>query len=556
MSESILPDLKFEVIAPDGTTREVPIQEVPFMIGRGAEAGNHLQLNDQRISRRCAAVVLDSEGALLEDRGQKHGVFVNGERITSRILHEGDVVSFGVNDCYRLVFHQGKESQSLPELLKGFDQAAELEHGARDLRHLSLLLEATALLQSHLPVKDVLASMIDRAIDITKAERGLLLENDAQSNLRPLVARQSGGKSLPVTDVTPSKTAIGRASATGRSYVELDTRMADALREAQSVVAQQLRSVVAVPLLTLAPLVAADATIVATPGQLLGILYLDSRHPTIFSGLERRILDALAHEAASVMEKARLVQREKERQRVEQELSIAREIQQALLPKTFQAGPYCDITGINRSCLEVGGDYFDILQLGSDRTAFVMADVSGKGVAAALVASLLQGTFTALTLGQDLAGVMNHINSFICDHSDIKRYATLFFGIIDKRGNLEYVNAGHIPPLLIHDGKVVESFPAESIPLGLLPSAKFGASFGHLERGDSLLLCTDGITEAMNPERDLYGTERLLDTVQKNCAVGIRELQSCVLKDVEEFSRGAYQADDITLLILRFLGGD
>src|SRR5215469_2532876 len=181
------------------------------------------------------------------------------------------------------------------------------------------------------------------------------------------------------------------------------------------------------PLCVMPRVNSAESIIHAVHCQFLGVLYLDSRQPGAFSQLDRQILDAIAIEAASILDNARLVVHERERQRLEQELSIAREIQQALLPCGFLDFPYLAITGTNSPCLAVGGDYFDVFTLSDDRTAFLIADVSGKGLGAALLTTMLQGALSGMKIGAEPAGVFNHINRFFCEHSEVGHYATMFF---------------------------------------------------------------------------------------------------------------------------------
>ena len=529
--------------------------ESPFLIGRGTEAGNHLPLVDKRISRRCAALIYADGAFRLEDRGQRDGLFVNNQKVETHLLREGDTITFGEADSVQLVFHTGQGRASLSKTLAKLGQASELDAGARDLRQLSLLLEATAMLQSQLPLEEVLAAMVDRAVTITNADRGLLLEADSKGQLQPLLARRQGAVPLTPANVQPSQTAVARALSRRRSVVEGDlAQAAGPLRDAQSVVAQELRAVIAIPLLSLAQPGAGDATYVSAPGDLLGLLYLDSRCPAAFSGLELQILDALAHEAASVLDNARLVQKERERQRMEQELSIAREIQQALLPKTLQPFRHVQVRGMNRSCLAVGGDYYDLVELGQDRAAFIIADVSGKGLSAALVTSMLQGTFTSISLGQDPARVFAHVNHFICSHSEVRRYATLFLGILDAGGRVEYSNCGHLCPLLVRQGRVEPVFGAGSLPLGMLPQTAFKTESSNLEPGDTLVLYTDGITEAMNRQDDQFGDERLCEVVARHAHSTLEKMEAAILAAVAEFMHGAEQSDDITLLLVRYLG--
>jgi len=282
------------------------------------------------------------------------------------------------------------------------------------------------------------------------------------------------------------------------------------------------------------------------------VLYLDSRRPAAFSKLDRQILDALAADAASILDNARLVERERERQRLEQEIGIARDIQQALLPKNFRDYPHLSVSGINFPCLAVGGDYFDVFPLGDSRTAFLLADVSGKGLGAALCTNLLQGALSGMTLGTDPARVFNHVNRFLCDHSEIGRYATMFFGILDEQGHLEYINAGHPSPFLIRRGVAEDVFTEGSYPVGLVPEAEYTVVCLQLEPGDTLVLFSDGVTEAMDPAEQLFGVPRLREVLTGHMQTPLDELQRIVLESVENFARGASQADDLTLLLVRY----
>lgn len=550
-----LPEALLEIAQADGDRQTRAIDQSPFLIGRGAEEGNHLVLNDKRVSRRSAALVYAGGEFRVEDRGQRQGVFVNGEKVQERALQDGDVITLGAADSMQLIFHAGAPvSETLPDLLSRFEGAASLEAGTRDLRQLSLLLEATALLQARMPLREVLGAMVDRAVEITDADRGLLLEAGGSGELRPLLARQKGGVNVPIDSISPSQTAIHDALERKSGVVEEDlSQAAAALRGAMSVVLQQLRTVVAIPLFSLPQFRVGEMSTVAGR-QLLGVLYLDSRRPAAFSHLQRKILDALAMEAASVLDNARLVERERERRRLEQELSIAREIQQALLPKSLQRFPHLTVAGINRSCLAVGGDYFDLMDLGGERGAFVIADVCGKGLGAALLTTMLQGAFSAMALGQAPALVFDHINRFICTRSEMRRYATMFFGILATDGRLEFINAGHIPPLLLRNGRAEQSCCEGCMPVGLLEEATFKTESTQLEPGDTLVLVTDGITEAVNRDEEMFGPERLRDAAARYAGASVAELEAGILAAVDDFSRGAYQNDDITLLIIRYTG--
>jgi sigma-B regulation protein RsbU (phosphoserine phosphatase) len=544
-----------EVVSPDGARRYVRITQSPFLIGRGAETGNHLQLSDRRISRTCAAVVIEANSFYIEDRGQRRGLFVNGEKVESRELQDGDAITFGLDDSYEMLFRSAASSNesSIPNLLTRIEHITSTEPSGGGLYKLKRLLEATALLHSQLPLDVVLGHMLDHSVSVTDADRGLLLESDAVGTLKVKLARRNGGLRLPPESVTPSQTAIQLALKQHSPVITEDLAQADMdLQAAQSIVAQRLRAVVVIPLYAMSRANTQESMVNVKRGDFLGILYLDSRRPAAFSKLDRQILDALAADAASVLDNARLVERERERQRLEQEIDIARGIQQALLPRNFPDNPNFAVTGINFPCLAVGGDYFDVFQLSEGRTAFLIADVSGKGLGAAIVTTMLQGALSAMTLGTDPARVFNHVNRFLCDHSEVGRYATVFFGILDQEGHLEYINAGHPSPFLIRHGAAEEAFTEGSYPVGLVPEAEYTAACLKLEPGDTLVLFSDGVTEAMDPDEQFFGIPRLKQVLTGQMQCPLEQLQKCVLESVENFTRGAHQADDLTLLIVRY----
>jgi sigma-B regulation protein RsbU (phosphoserine phosphatase) len=550
-----LAETVLEVVSPDGARRYVRVTQVPFLIGRGAETGNHLQLADRRISRNCGAIVTEANKYYIEDRGQRRGLFVNGEKVESRELQDGDSITFGLDDSYEIIYRSAPNAStdSLPHLLTRIEHITSSEPTGGGLRKLNLLLEATTLLHSQLPLDSVLGTMLDYAVSVTDADRGLLLEVDEKGTLKVRLARRSGGLRLPPESLTPSQTAIQLALKKQSAVITEDLAQADMdLQAAQSIVAQRLRAVVVIPLFAMSRANTDQSMINIKRGDFLGVVYLDSRRPAAFSKLDRQILDALAADAASILDNARLVERERERQRMEQEINIARDMQQALLPRNFHDYPHLSVSGINFPCLSVGGDYFDVFPVGGNRTAFLIADVSGKGLGAALLATLLQGALSGMTLGTDPAQAFNHINRFLCDHAEVGRYATMFFGILDEQGHLEYINAGHPSPFLIRKGVAEDVFTEGSYPVGLVPEAEYTAVSLTLEPGDTVVLFSDGVTEAMDPGEELFGVPRLRDVLTGHMQTPLDELQRTVLESVENFARGASQADDLTLLLVRY----
>jgi serine phosphatase RsbU (regulator of sigma subunit) len=530
-------------------SRDVSISELPFLIGRGHQSGNHLVLDDLRISRRSAAIYTADGSLWIEDRGQMNGVFVNGEKIEKQALHNGDQIRLGIdNDC-QLIYRAGIGNERSSSDSKFRDLIGAFGSKSSDnLDGLRVLLEAATLLQSGLPLDSVLATILDHAIAVTRADRGMFLVPSESGQMSVRVGRDMSGNDLLTEAMNPSQTVVRQALEQRSIVINEDMMMADLnVQTAASVVIQMLRSAVVLPLYS-------GSGENAGSQELLGAIYLDSKHTSTFSTLNKQILEALGAQARSILDNARLMQREQERQRLEQELSIARVIQQSLVPQGIQDFPHLAVTGLHRPCHEVGGDYFDVFPLGDGRVALLVADVSGKGLGAALVTTMLQGALSALTLGVEPVKVMTHLNTFLCDHSTVGRYATMFFGLVDEQGMLEYVRAGHPSPLLLRNGRVSDLYNEGSFPIGLISEATFESNRVQMEPGDTLVLFTDGVTEAEDRERNLFGDDRLREELD-GMADGrpLSAIQEHVFSAVERFSAGTRQSDDITLVLVRYL---
>src|SRR5258708_34426585 len=237
-----------EVVSPENTRRSVPLTESSFSIGRG-DVGNHLAIPDRRISRNCAAIFCEGGQHVLEDRGNQLGVFINGERITKRNLHEGDVVTFGVENSFQIVYHSSAPEITVENLLTRMGRISTSESSPIGLGKLNLLLEATMLLHSQLPLDAVLEAMLDRAITITNAERGLLLEGTSEGSLLHRLARRAGGIGLATEGFSPTQTALRMAIDSQTGVITGALQLPDPiLQGAQSIVPHRLRSFVAIPL--------------------------------------------------------------------------------------------------------------------------------------------------------------------------------------------------------------------------------------------------------------------------------------------------------------------
>jgi phosphoserine phosphatase RsbU/P len=543
------------VVEPNGTRRDVVISTFPFRIGR--QAGNELTLRDSRVSRNQAQI-LSVEGKLvLEDCGSSHGTFVNGSRIERYELKPSDRIDFGISDSYQVTYVG--EGATIEELVERIEAPAPDKGGTRELHHLGVLLEVARTLGSGLSLEDVLSVVLDAAIAVTRTEKGVLLLKNAAGQMEPLVARNAQRGTLRPEEVPVSQGVIKRVINTRREMIVGDqdapTGTAQTVSDT-SIARLELHTVVAIPIDKLPVIEALDATIAVRQTELLGILYLDSRAPSsTFTALDREVLRSLAREAATVVENARLFAAARAKARLDHEIEIASGIQQRLLPKKLPDLPDVAVTGSTFACHSVGGDCFDVIELGGGRHGFFVGDVSGKGISAALLATLLQGIFfTTASTDISLPNVFSRVNKYLCDRSGDDRYATVFYGVLDQAGHFEYVNAGHVPPLILRHSGVIEGLASGNLPVGMFDEAEFSCESVDLQEGDFLIIYTDGISEAANIHSELFEEHRLRAVLEQFKGQTVDEITDAIRHGVKAFTAGAPQSDDITILAVQYKG--
>jgi len=285
-------------------------------------------------------------------------------------------------------------------------------------------------------------------------------------------------------------------------------------------------------------------------------LLLDRSHES-FSEAQQRVISIVAAQSVRVIENARLYQAEQEKEYLEREMQLAHDIQTRLLSTISPAIQKFEIAAHNAPSREVGGDYYDVIPIDDGRIAVAIGDVSGKGVSAALLMANLQAAVRALAAERhDLDVLVSKINHLIFRNTDASKFITFFIGIINvNTGNIEFVNAGHNPPLLYHtngssDG-AVERLEGGGPILGVMDDIAFAKGFRKIEKDDVLLLYTDGVTEAMNRQEEEYGEERLIRQIRSLRTGTVSDIQQAILMSVDNFRQNAPQEDDITLLVVK-----
>jgi serine phosphatase RsbU (regulator of sigma subunit) len=528
--------------------RSIVMNRTPFSVGRKVD--KDLVIPDPRVSRDHALIVAENGDFFVVDQGSKHGTYVNGERVQRQKLQKNDRVEFGVRDVAYVIFSpQHATSNTAREFLSQIS-GIQISTDTTDLEKLTLFLEAARKLNTVGVLDEILVTLVDTTLKLIRAERGYVFLLDEEEKLRLAAGRNSKGEAL-LDDKTISHSILDEALRSNSEFLFTDTSQSLDLAVRQSIVAYDLRTVICLPLRKPQVQTTRDENVpVPGPasGEVMGALYLDSRFASRdISSVSHDILHVIATEAASLIENARLVQTEEAARRYQQELSIAASIQQRLMAVTIPDVPFAKMRGRNLSCKEIGGDFFDVVNT-EDGLAIVLADVSGKGVSAAVLASTLQGmVYAHLIARMPLPEIMAAVNRFFTQKHLGEKYATVIIIRVTKAGELEYVNCGHVLPLLVSAGQV--SRPEHgNLPVGLLADAAYEGDRVHLKPGDRFILVTDGVTEAENAGGEFFDNERLEAVAAK--APNLEDIFSAV----NEFCCGTPLGDDCTVVELLYTG--
>ena len=292
--------------------------------------------------------------------------------------------------------------------------------------------------------------------------------------------------------------------------------------------------------------------LVGSRGRVRGALDLWSDRSAGYDRAAEEVVGVYASAVAATIENARLIAEVRDKRRLDSDLALARDVMEDLLPRATPALDGFDIAGAHESSLAVGGDYYEFIPLPEDRWGVVIADVVGKGIAAALLVAAIRASIASL-VGHELAvrAIMRRANRFFQESVEEGRYVTLFYMVLDVPArSLLYVNAGHVPPVLVRASGEVELLEEGGVPLGLFEAPRYFEGHATLAPGDVVGLYTDGIVEQTNPEGEEYGSSRLIATLREAGAAGATELCSRVMQDVHRFGAGR-QTDDRTLVIIR-----
>jgi phosphoserine phosphatase RsbU/P len=524
--------------------RIVPIDKPVFSIGRRSESD--LRLAGADISRLHAEIVRDGDACVIHDRQSSFGTFVNDEKVETRRLSPGDRVRLGQSADVDIVFAIGDEAPSAEK------SAAS---AAIELRQMAALLEGLRALGSGRVLDEVLALVLDSAIEVTGAERGFIMLADPHGTLEFTLARARGKVTLSGRSFETSRRIPEQVFASGKHSIVEDLMDNEMAPLHAGTVALGIRHVLCTPLRLVRYVERASDT----PGdQTIGVLYLDSRERgALGSSSARSALEMLSAEAALAIENARLYRQALDKAKYEQELKVAAAIQRGLLPDPNVSGGFFTAAASSSPCLAVGGDFFDYVDLPGGRFGFIVGDVAGKGSPAALLASAVTGMFGAESTYQTSpAAVISRINHGLFRRSIENRFLTTFYGVLGSDGALTYSNGGHNAPVLVSKSGV-RRLETGGMVLGLFEHSAFDEETVVLQPGDFVVAFSDGVTEALNTEGQEYMDERLLASIERHLEDSNRSVQvflENLLADVRTFCQGEMPHDDITLVMVRYDG--
>jgi len=550
--------LKLHIVPPEGLPFDHPFQGDSLVVGRAADAD--LTLADPFLSRRHSRFYRAGSAVYVEDLGSRNGTLLNGQKVLEPSpLAVGDTIKISGSlltlqeeapSAHRVtqvddVLEDGTIFRNAAEVLdrQGSADAAQAQGEAGLRRYadrLKLLNEIHQALGQSLSLEGLLGLILERALDHLRPDRGAILLKEADGELRPAAIRSITGD---LAELRFSRSLVREVTEKNMAALVLDTLTDVRFAEAPSILFSGVRSLVAAPLLG--------------PEGALGMIVLESRlQVRQFGEEDLELLVSLAAVAALHLRNLRLVLEAEERRRLEEELALARRIQVALLPSQLPEVAGWELYGANFPSRVVSGDYYEVVPRAEDREVVLMiADVSGKGMAASLLTASLQA-FSAGPIEDGLPPdeICVRLSRLLFRRTPPEKFATAFLAVLETAtGLLRYTNAGHNPSVIVRAGGEVEALGPTGIPLGLLPGARYRAAETTLAPGDLLVLYTDGISEAADPDDEEYGLER----IQKVCALHRKDacpaLAAALEEDLETFARGVPFADDRTLVLARRL---
>ncbi len=545
---------RLHVVPAHGDPFDRMLEGDSLVIGRSSESD--LMIADRFLSRQHARLFKQGDDWMAEDLGSRNGTLLNGRPIESATRVKagddlqlcGSVVSIRVasaappaSDSSGSDLGQHTVFRRAAELIDSQAESASETDAPDALRRLadrlSMLNDIHQKLSGSIEMQELLDLILARAFEHLRPEEGVIYLRRDDEFYRAAYRTAPGQE----PNYAFSTTLIREVAEKGMAALVLDVETDERFAGARSILSSGIQSLVAAPLLD--------------PEGTLGMIALSSRaHLRRFDESDMELLVSMAAVAAMHLRNISLAAEAAERRRLEEELKLARQIQVALLPAELPPIPGYSVQGGNMPSRGVSGDLYEVFQRNEARESFfLVADVSGKGIAAAFLTASLEALAAGpIEVGHPTDRVCGLVGRRLYARTLPAKYATAFLVTLDhESGVLHYTNAGHNPALLVRSNGESELLGPTGMPIGLMPEATYGSKETRLEKGDSLIMYTDGITEAENPEEEEFGTDRLLEACLALRHESLAELSAGIEKALGEFVRGVPYADDRTLVMLR-----
>jgi sigma-B regulation protein RsbU (phosphoserine phosphatase) len=556
-------------VPPEGLPFEHASEGDSLVVGRAA--GCDLPLADPFLSRQHSRFFHRDGQLLVEDLGSRNGTMVNGRLIEgpTEVL-PGDVIQISgsvltlldrralappaadlLNADSSTVYRPAADLLEIHD--SGAAAAAAAQGGEAALRHyaerLKILNEVHQALGRSITLDALLELILDRVFDHLRPEQGVIILKRPDGEMVRAASRAVDARQAESVELLGSRSLVREVADKGLAALVLDAQTDVRFAGAQSITISGVRSLLAAPLLD------REGT--------LGMIVLGSKVAVRqFTEEDMELLVCVASVAALYIRNLALVEESAERRRLAEELAMARRIQLALLPPCLPELAGYELHGGNIPSRGVSGDYFAVAPRqaaaadgGGRECVLMVADVSGKGMAASLLTASLEA-FAAGPIEDGLAPdeICAKLSRLLYRRTPPEKYATAFVAALDlESGAVRYANAGHNPPLILRASGEIEELGPTGVPIALLPDTDYGGALARLAPGDTLLLYTDGIVEANDPEGEEYGVERLRAVCRRHCRAGCADLAAALDADLDAFVRGVPFADDRTLLMARRL---
>jgi len=572
---------------PDGESREVKTAKTKTSIGRSSR--NDICINDPFASRLHAEVRHDGSAYFLTDLGSANGTFCNGGKVVGTIpLNIGDVIQIGetrisliadpvptssnelmLSDLNmpaeaELTIASGKHSSGIFSVLEEVTNSSKnnpnigqtmIAHSVEKEQKRNLLeivSKVGVTLLSDASLDDTLKRIMELVFEALPVERGFLFlstqwmpneNNNRRMRAKPneLVCKvaRNATKELTGEEIKISRSISEKVINERTSVLTSDASHDPRFQEMQSIVINQIRSIMAVPLVI--------------GEKVMGMIYAENPYVTRFSQDDLLVLTTIASVAAIKIDVARLIEERIEKKRMEEELKVASEIQLRLQPLSPPRIPNYDMIGNSFPCREIGGDYYDFILRKNGRTLLALGDVSGKGMGAALMMSSLHAALhaQAQTLLKP-AQIVTEINNYIFASSPENKFLTLFCAELDSvTGELFYSNAGHNPPILVSKDGSYKLLESGGLPIGITDDIDYETNTVIINPGDVLVIYSDGITDSVNEKDEEFGESRLIDVVRRYRSRTASQLRDRVEGAIEEFIGTCSPIDDTTIVIIK-----